>query len=78
MMFKNAGVKFSKQLGKCWAEYIGNYDKMFRDYNLRDEQKRQCQHNLLRNDSARFYATAEDPQAATFQIVAGMISAQYN
>ncbi len=66
MRFKDNASKFSGDIGEAWMEYVAEYQRVARDYNLTPTQKLQFLHNLLRGDAKRFFLDRVDNYVSNF------------
>ena len=78
MRLKDSEKKFSGYLGENWMEFVGQYSKVARDYNLNISQKLQYIHNILRGDAKRSYLDGVEGYASSYQQAVGMINSEYN
>lgn len=78
MRLRDADKKFSGHLGECWMEYIDNYFQVAHYYKHNAAQRIEYLHNILSNDSQRFYLDRFQTYAINFQQTVDMINKNYN
>lgn len=78
LRFRDAGAKFSGNLGEAWSEYKAEYMQVARDYNQSNDQRLHDMHNILAGDAKRFLLDRVQGYATTFQQAANMINDEYN
>ena len=71
-------IQVFRDVGELWNEYVTEYLSVARDYNLNNEQKLQYLHNLMSGDAKRFYLSAVEPHAITFDQAVELIDKEYN
>ena len=70
--------RFTGDIGESWNECVAEYQQIARDYNIGNQKKLQCLHNIMAGDAKRFYQNGVATHVNSFNHAVELIGRQYN